>query len=311
MAYERNNTVEQLIPNPMPETPRVLIGVPILAWTHEFAMSFLEFWTDLMTYQHKGYAFQVSYKFAYRRPVHMAEEELAEFAVRTGATHLLLMDDDIYGTKAKDLVTLLKAEKDVIGGVMHTSTFPFTVCAFRRYDLKTRLKDQPILHGPARLYEIPEESRKGVQEADLIPFGFTLIKTSIFNKIPKPWFRCDTVAPTDSWFMDSIMEQGVQPYVHFDVWLNHRGVTQLTRPFMHQMELAKAQAQQNSTQLIMLDPKTMNQHSMMMDIKLKEAEKARVLQEVSEQKFMLKQEGDGIATPLEVAIPSTAISTPQ
>ena len=299
MANVRGNTVEPLVNNPMPEIPRVLIGVPILAWTHEFAISFLEFWTDLMTYQHKGMAFQVAYKFAYRRPIHMAEEELAEFAVRTGSTHLLLMDDDIYDVKAKDLVTLLKADKDVIGGIMHTSTFPFTVCAFRRYDIKTKLKDQPILHGPARLYEIPPEQQVGAQEADLIPFGFTLIKTSIFDKIPKPWFRCDTVAPTDSWFMDSVMDKGIQPYAHFDVWLNHRGITRATRPHMHAMELAKAQAIQNNDQIVYLHNDDMTRHSLMMDMKLKEAEKARNLKDARDQKFMLKQEGDGIATPLE------------
>lgn len=299
MEEQRGNTAVTLVDNPIPSIPRILIGVPILAWTHEFALSFLEFWTDLMTYQHKGLAFQVSYKFAYRRPVHMAEEELAEFAVKTGCTHVLLMDDDIYDVKAKDLVTLLKADKDVIGGIMFTSGFPFSMCGFRRYDLKAKLKDQPLLHGPARLYEIPEDQRVGIQEADLIPFGFTLIKTSVFDKIDKPWFRCDTVAPTDSWFMDSVMDKGIQPYCHFDVWLNHRGVTKVTRPHMHAMEVAKAQAGNGSSQIVGLSQQEMNRHTLMMDMKLKEAEKSRASKEASEHKFMLKQEGDGIATPLE------------
>ena len=54
---DRTKEVKTLFPNPIPEIPRILIGVPILAWTHEFATSFLDFWTDLMTYQNKGTAF--------------------------------------------------------------------------------------------------------------------------------------------------------------------------------------------------------------------------------------------------------------
>ena len=61
--------------------PKILIGVPILAWTHEFATSFLQFWTELMTYQDKKRKFHVGYRFCYRKPVHMAEEELADFAI--------------------------------------------------------------------------------------------------------------------------------------------------------------------------------------------------------------------------------------
>ena len=46
MAKQTKKTEEKVV--------KILIGVPILAWTHEFATSFLAFWTDLMTYQHKG-----------------------------------------------------------------------------------------------------------------------------------------------------------------------------------------------------------------------------------------------------------------
>jgi len=155
--------------------PKILIGVPILAWTHEFAQSFLNFWTDLMTYQHKGRKFHIGYHFMYRVPVHKAEETLAQMAVDSGCTHLLLMDDDIYDVTVKDFLTLLDADKDVVAGVMHTSGFPYAMCAFRRYDTKTKVADQPILKGPARLYEVPPEQRKGLQKVDLVPFGFTLI----------------------------------------------------------------------------------------------------------------------------------------
>ena len=253
------------------EIPRILIGIPILSWTHEFAESFLSFWTSLMTYQHKGRKFHVGYRFMHRRPVHMAEEELAQFAVDTGCTHLLLMDDDIYDVTPEDLLKLLDADKDVISGIMFASGFPYAMCAFRRYNAETKVADQPILKGPCRLYEIPPEQRVGAQPVDLVPFCFTLIKTSVFKKVEKPWFTCNTQAPTDSWFMDSVMAKGIQPYAHFDVWLNHRGVTKENQALMVQMGMIKAQKGQGT--IVALTPEEMQRHEVFMRVKLEEAEK--------------------------------------
>lgn len=253
-------------------TPRILIGVPILSWTHEFAESFLKFWTDLMTYQHKGRRFHVGYRFVYRKPVHMAEEELAQLAVDSGCTHILLMDDDIYDVTPEDLLKLLDADKDVISGIMYASGFPHAMCAFRRYSLDTKVADQPILKGPCRLYEVPPEQRVGVQPIDLVPFCFTLIKTSVFAKIPKPWFTCNTQAPTDSWFMDTVMNAGIKPFAHFDVWLNHRGVTRFNQPLWVQIGMANMQAKSPAS-IVTLTPEEMARHEAFMRMKLEEAEK--------------------------------------
>ena len=104
-----------------------------------------------MVFKHKGRKFHVGYKFIYRKPVHAAEEQLAELAVSSECTHLLLMDDDIYDVTVQDMLKLLDADKDVVAGIMHTSGFPYAMCAFRRYNTKTKVADQPILKGPARL----------------------------------------------------------------------------------------------------------------------------------------------------------------
>ena len=274
------------------ETPKILIGVPILSWTHEFAESFLKFWTDLMTYQVKGRKFHVGYRFMYRRPVHMAEEELAQFALDTGCTHLLLIDDDIYDVTPEDLLTLLDADKDVIAGIMHASGFPYAMCAFRRYDTTKTVAEQPILTGPCRLYEIPVDQRTGVQPVDLVPFCFTLIKTEVFKKVSKPWFTCNTQAPTDSWFMDSVMNAGIKPYAHFGVWLNHRGVTRDNQPLWVQMGMQKAR---KGSSVIELTPEEMQRHEMFMSIKLKEAEKNLKKLEAAKIRMFEKEAGIPIA----------------
>ncbi len=279
----------------MATVPKILIGVPILAWTHEFATSFLEFWTSCITYKSQGRRFHVGYKFMYRMPVHKAEEELAELAVNSGCTHLLLMDDDIYDVTVGDLLKLLDADKDVIGGIMHASGFPYAMCAFRRYDPSTRVADQPILKGPARLYEVPPEQRSGIQRVDLIPFAFTLIKTSVFGRIAKPWFSPNTQAPTDSWFADTVLDAGLEYYAHFDVWLNHRGVTRENQPLWVQMGMIKARKEQRA---IVLTQEEMKRHEAMMRIRLEEAEQRLKQKAWEDVKFFDKKEDEDLAVPL-------------
>jgi hypothetical protein len=87
------------------------------------------------------------------------------------------------------------------------------------------------------MYEVPIADRVGVKPVDLLSFGFTLFKTSLFKKmdrwyfIPKPSEINEDVITwqyqkyTDSVFCDKVFSVGSQPYVHFDVWLNHNGVT--------------------------------------------------------------------------------------
>ena len=268
-----------------PVVAKVLIGVSILAYSHDFVQSFLKFWTQLFTSKYAHGNIEVGYHFAFRRPVHMAQEELAEFAVQSGCTHILLLDDDIYDITPNDLFALLEADKEVIGGIMFTSKFPHAMCAFRRYNLKTRVAQQPLLDGPARLYEIPPEQQVGVQPADLIPFGFTLIKTSVFKELDKPWFHCDTQAPTDSWFMDSILDKKIQPYAHFGVWLNHNGCNRTTRPFLIQMGMEVNRHQ--ASKVITISQEDMQRHLLAMDMKMKDAELERLSAEKGEQTFLM------------------------
>ncbi len=281
------------------QIPKILIGLSTTGMDHRSTMSFLEFWTDVMTYQQKGKKFHVGYKFSYRRQsVAVAQEELAEFAIQSGCSHILLMDDDIYDVKAEHLIKLLEADKDVIGGIMHTKGFPFAMCAFRRYDRKQPVANMPILKGPARLYEIPEQDRVGCQQADLLPFGFTLIKTSVFNKIKQPWFTSNKQAPTDSWFADSVMKAGMKIYAHFDIWLNHAGITRENRQFHFQLGLHEQQAKANKTGIIMLTPDEMKKHEMMMTQKLEEAEKLFKANDIKNQKFFDKDPRKPIAMPI-------------
>jgi len=286
-AYEKDSPIMP----PVDGRPRIMIGVPILSYSHDFVESFLKFWTSLCLMENKE--FQIGYHFMYRKPVHMAEIELIRLAQFNKCTHILLMDDDIYDVTLADLQKLIKADKDVISGVMYASKFPYAMCVFRRFDVTKKVIDMPADNTMFRLYEIPcmcvkcgfgmshwdakfcpvcgTENNNMIQKADLVPFPFTLIKLSIFDKLKEPWFHCTPGYPSDSWFCDRCHEAGVEIYAHMGVRLNHNGVTDLTRPYLMNMETEKRRAQ-NHKGIVPISAEDMEKHQYMLYNKMKEAE---------------------------------------
>jgi len=274
---------------------RIMIGIPILNFSFEFVNSFIKFWTQLCIMEPVGgkKPFQAGYHFMYRKPIHMAEVELVKIAQFNKCTHILLMDDDIYDVNLSDLQKLIDADKDVIGGVMHASQFPYAMCVFRRYDPNKKVIDMPADNSMFRLYEVPcnctncgfglshwdakfcpvcgATQDNLIQKADLIPFPFTLIKLSVFDKIKKPWFHCTEGYPTDSWFCDRCHEAGIPIYAHMGIRLNHNGVTDLTKPFMFNMELEKRRVI-NSGGLVPITEADMAKHQFILHQKMMEAE---------------------------------------
>ena len=212
---------------------KLLVGMACLGISYESFTSWNSFWTDLI----RSAEFEVGCSFKYRKPVMLAQEELAKEAVDSGCTHLLIIDDDIWDYTLLDLVKLLDANVDMIGGIMLTKKFPFHICAMRKTD-----PDRPCIEHVRQvtgfdMYEVPIADRKGIKPVDLMPFGFTLFKTELFKKIKRPYFipdpklmrteKCTEYYSvyTDSVFADKVKDVGSQIYAHFDVWLNHNGVT--------------------------------------------------------------------------------------
>lgn len=274
---------------PAPGKMRIMIGVPMLAVSYEFFESFLKFWTMLCSARDPRY--EITYHFAYRKPVHMAEEYLVKTAQFNKCTHLLLMDDDIFDITPADLNKLVDAKKEFISGVMHASKFPHAMCVFRRYDTTKRVIDMPADNSMYRLYEVPalcphckhaqnfwdakfciacgEEIDISVQETDLVPFPFTLIDLKVFDKVKKPWFHCTNGYPTDSWFCDRLLEAGIKPYAHMLVRLNHAGITDETKPHFMQMGMAKMN---KSKAVVQLSPEQMDIHQNLLVTRMKQVE---------------------------------------
>lgn len=280
------------VPPPAEGKGRIMIGVPILMVSYEFFESFLRFWTQLCSASAaKKLPFEVCFNFAYRMPVHMADEKLVKVARFNKCTHILFMDDDIFDVTVNDLLMLWNAKKDMISGIMYASKFPHAMCAFRRYNPKRKVIDMPSDNSIFRLYEIPCTCDKCgepqshwdgkfcvvcgkpldnlIQRVDLVPFPFTLIKLDVFDKIKTPWFHTSNAYPTDSWFCDRMMEAGLEVYAHMGVRLNHAGITDETRQYFMGMGMEKSKKLGG---VIGLSPDDMNVHQYLLERQMKETE---------------------------------------
>ncbi len=286
-----NDAANSPVPPPPPGKARILIGMPLLDVKYEQFESFLKLWTELCLKPDPRY--EVGYTFAYRKPVHMAEESLVNIARYNKATHILFMDDDIYDVTKADLDKLFEADKDCISGVMHASKFPHAMCVFRRFDRNKKVIDMPADNSMYRLYEIPctcphcntalshwdmkhcfncgNKVDLMVQQADLTPLPFTLIKMEVFNKIKKPWFHCTNGYPTDSWLADRLIEAGMTMHAHMGVRLNHAGITDETKPYYVQMGMARAQ---KLRAVVELSPQQMELHQSLLSRKMWETEQS-------------------------------------
>ena len=82
---------------------------------------------------------------------------------------------------------------------------------------------------------------QGLKEVGMVPYQFTLIKTSVFQKIDAPWFfydhRCERL--TDFWFADRCWEKGIKIHCDTDLIVQHDGIDGTTAGYYVMRELSK------------------------------------------------------------------------
>ena len=168
---------------------------------------------------------EYGFKFPYRKTIHKAENEIIKFALTGGYTHILRMDDDVWGIESGDVLKLLAADKEFISAVMFVRGFPYSRCAFVKADPKMSLVECEK-RGRGTLLEADGE---GVTPVDLTAFPFTLWKTSLFSGMKYPWFDDTRPESPDAQFCDKCKAAGIQPFVHMDIQINHQHVTPWNR----------------------------------------------------------------------------------
>lgn len=197
---------------------KILFSCPIIDIQYQWFMGFLQVQEQLKKYE-------TEFFFPYRQPINTANEAMAERALEGSFDYLLRMDDDIWDVPDDALEKLLIADKEFISCVSYASGFPYQRCAFRKANPLASL----IEIGQAQAGGLKETGGQGVKEVDMSAFPFTLIKTSVFKKIKPPWFNHTLTVPLDNFFCQALLDNGIQPYVHMDLQVTHRGIAYWNR----------------------------------------------------------------------------------
>ena len=140
--------------------------------------------------------------------IHHMRERLVKKAIDLDCTHLLFVDSDMQFEK--DAVRrLLEANKDIIGADYNRRKLPLEKTAIREERQGDR--EEPLL------------------KAFSVGTGFMLIKLSIFDFLPEPWFfwesntNGDLTTGEDYWFCRLAREKGFEVWVDLSLQVKHLG----------------------------------------------------------------------------------------
>lgn len=138
---------------------------------------------------------------------------MIEQALEHKCTHIMFIDDDV-AFEADLLDRLLAHDVDIVSGLYFMRNFPHTPIMF----------DNALEDGRCQIHLLSDG------ETGLIPIvaaglGCCLIKTSVFEKLDKPWIRLGELEP-DNWcddigFFRRVREAGIQSFCDLDARVGH------------------------------------------------------------------------------------------
>ena len=137
--------------------------------------------------------------------IHHMRERLVKKAIELECTHLLFVDSDMQFDKDA-VLRLIERNKDIVGADYNRRKLP--------------LESTTVLLG---------EAKGNLAEAVSVGTGFMLIKLSIFDFLPEPWFFWDSnldgelVTGEDYWFCRLAISRGFEVWCDLSVKVGHIG----------------------------------------------------------------------------------------
>lgn len=152
--------------------------------------------------------------------VHMNRENLAKEARNWKATHLMFLDDDMI-FDPRVLAILLGRRQAFVGCNYPRRGWPITFTAVKR---------------GGNGFIITDKDATGMEEAEYIGFGVSLIEMHVFDKVQPPWFlpeyvpHLEAYTTEDNPFCRKVREAGFPVYVDHDAskLIQHRGQHQFS-----------------------------------------------------------------------------------
>jgi hypothetical protein len=150
-----------------------------------------------------------------------AQEEIGTYFVNSRHDYLLMIEDDQWGFERNHLKALLRGNAEVCGMSYYSRHFPYYSTNMRQVEGKSE-EGGPLFAG--------RHEKSGYEECDLVGYGMTLYKKSVFEKLDKPFFRLNKFGGPESYatdidFCERLKEKGVKLIGCFEYTINHRDVT--------------------------------------------------------------------------------------
>lgn len=155
----------------------------------------------------------IQYRFEIGGEVGESRNKLVAHALKIGAEYILFVDDDVILPTScfNKLVYWANKGHEIVSGVYYSKQIP----------------PQPLIFkGRGNGYVGNWKVGDVIEDADGIGMGITLIKTDVFKKIPKPWFKSvvGKISVDESlYFCDKLKENGYKIFIdtsiqgiHFD-----------------------------------------------------------------------------------------------
>lgn len=223
---EKRDAPELLQVTPLDQgVKRVLVGIPLkghtparsyhdrmLMWKHLGGQEAVDF------YEKKDPRYVFSLGAVGEILVPYARERLAEAAVSSGCDYLFMIDDDMLAPP--DLFYRLAAhDKDIVAALAFT----------RNPDHKPVIYEtvEGFSHESGKSYGftrfVNNYPRNKLVECDAVGFGAVLIKTSVFKKLPQPWFFGMERTGEDITLCVKAKKQGLGVFMDTSIKLGHLG----------------------------------------------------------------------------------------
>lgn len=203
---------------------------------------FIESYMDWYAYSKERFALIPYWKFY--KALHTVQRGAVELARKREATHILFIEDDQWMFPEDGLDYLLEADKDVIGFPTYFREYPY-------YSMAMDKKDPSIgfLEGAKNLNPVYPKDKQLVQKVDFLTWGFTLVKTDVFDRLhADPFDFWGKNGATDSNFMEYCELAGIERYIHWAAIINHGPVSQHEIPQYREMyRRASAEMQHGAT----------------------------------------------------------------
>jgi len=165
---------------------KVLIAVPCY---RQLEPLFVESLIRLIDFVQRNEKYDVDFMFLYETVIYEVRENAVKEAMKRGCEYLLFIDNDAIfpPTALFQLLDDMEQEKaDVVSGLFFKRVPPFDPTSLMKLVISGKNEENPEVTDVG--FKPLEDWHEGLVEIDGCGMHFTLIRTSIFSKIDRPYF---------------------------------------------------------------------------------------------------------------------------